>query len=297
MTDKGTCPKHGEFILTEGCRDCLQVERGRWKAESLAAAAQAAGAEVTVAKASFRVEPQAGLAEEMAQCSHGFFVVNMCPECIAEEAEPAVALRPGEDLETHGYFEESMKLLEYAEKRVIATIEDSKAATDDLSIISKLKKLMDAKRKALLEPLEAQKVTIRDTYTYLMTPILEADKITRAKMIAFDAEQRRIRQEQEEINRLREEAAQKQKELTGETTEVETVEVSPEAPKRVSTELGSAGMTDHWKWEVIDFNLVPDEYKMIDGPQLTAISKSHHDKKLVAGVRFYNEPIIAVRAR
>ncbi|MBA7684472.1 hypothetical protein ES703_92868 [subsurface metagenome] len=86
--------------------------------------------------------------------------------------------------------------------------------------------------------------------------------------------------------------------LKGELTEsVNLVEVAPEAPKSVSTDMGTSGMTDSWKYEVFDFALLPDEYKVPDTAMLNSIAKKHHDQKQVPGVRFFNEPFITVRAR
>lgn len=218
---------------------------------------------------------------------------------MAENEEgTALALRPGEDIVARDYYAEALKLQEYAAKRTIATVDDMKLATDDLSVIARLKKLMEEKRKEYLEPLKAQTEAIRDTYNTLMAPVLDADKITRDKMLAYDAEQRRIRQEQEEINRKRQEAAEAEMRLKGELSEsVNLVEVAPEPAKSVSTDLGTTGMVDHWKYEVFDFALLPDEYKVVDSSMLTAVAKKHHDQKPVPGVRFYNEPFIAVRAK
>ena len=216
------------------------------------------------------------------------------------EKATALANAPGADIQVIDYYNQALGLQKYAESRVIATVEDIKGATDDLSIISKLKKAMDGKRKEYLDPLKAQAEAIRSTYDYLMLPIIEADKITRGKMLAFDAEQKRIRQEQEEINRLRIEAAEKEAALTGagELTEpVDLIEVSPEAPKRVSTEMGTVGQRGNWKWEVVDFSLVPDEYKMINAGVLTPVVKASKGKITIPGIRIYNEPIIAVNAR
>lgn len=215
-----------------------------------------------------------------------------------EVVETILAKHPGSDLEVIGHFGEALRVLEHAEARTIATIEDVKLVNDDLAIISKLKKVMDNKRKSLLDPLKLQADAIRETYTFLMTPVLEAGKIYREKMLAYNAEQDRIRLEQEDINRKRVEAAEQEMWLKGEITEsVGLVEVASEASKKVSTELGSSGQRDNWKWEVTDFPLLPDEYKVVDGSMLTAIAKKHHDQKQVPGVRFYNEPIITVRAR
>ncbi len=267
---EGTCPKHKvKFTLIEGCPQCLAERR------------------------------QAGIRPEQDEMENGLNQEGLTLVGAEEPAvETAIALRPGADIEVMGYYDEAQGFLKYAEERVIATVEDSKAATDDLAQISKLKKVMENKRKSLLDPLKLQSEAIRSTYEYLMLPILEADKITRSKMLAYDAEQRRIRAEQDEINRLRIEAAQKEMDLKGELTEsVDLVEVAPEPAKSISTDLGSAGTTDHWKYEIVDPLAVPREYLMVDTAMLSAIAKRHHDQKQVAGVRFYNEPIISVRAR
>lgn len=213
--------------------------------------------------------------------------------------ETALALRPGEDVEARGYFKEALELRKYAEARVITTVEGVKLATDDLSIIAKLKKVMENKRKAILDPLRLQADAIRETYSSLMDPVFRADRITREKILAFNQEQERIRLQQEDINRKRLEAAQQEAALNnGEITEsVNLVEVTEAPAKSVSTEMGTSGQRDNWKWEVVDPLLVPREYMMIDTAMLSAIAKKHHDQKQIPGIRFYNEPIITVRAR
>ncbi|MBA7645680.1 hypothetical protein ES703_53438 [subsurface metagenome] len=268
MEDKGTCQKHKrEFILRDGCPQCIAERR---------AAAQEA-------------EATGHIPED----------TNVLPMDAEPAAETALALAPGADVEAMSYYDEAQKALKYAEARVIATVEDVKVATDDLSIISKLKKVMENKRKSLLDPLKLQSEAIRETYSTLMDPIFRADKITRDKILAFNQEQDRIRREQEEVNRLRMEAAQKEAALKGgELTEpVNLVKVTPEPAKKVSTDMGTTGMVDHWKYEIVDPLAVPREYLVIDTAMLTAIAKKHHDQKQIPGVRFYNEPIIAVRAR
>jgi len=262
MPDKGNC-KHGEFILTEGCPQCIAARR------------------------------EAGIMPEQDEMEDG-----LNNEGLTMVGTSLLTLRPGEDVEVRSHYTEALRLLEYAESRVIATVEDTKIANNDLAVISKLKKAMEAKRKEYLQPLKGQTEAIRDTYNYLMAPVLEADKITRDKMLAFNKEQERIRREQEEINRKRLEAAEAEMRLNGELTEsVNLVEVTPEPAKRVSTEMGTSGQRDNWQCEVVDINALPREYMMPDLVLLNAIAKKYHDKKEVVGVRFYNKPIISVRAR
>ena len=261
MTEKGTCQKHGEFTLTEGCPQCLAEKRGESAPEAV------------------KAEP-------------------LFPSILPSDQTAIIKVKPEVDVEVKSFYEEALKLEQYAIVRVIATAEDLKPATDDLSIIAGVKKAMEEKRKEYVKPLQNHVQEINDAFKTLMRPIEEADRITRVKMLDFTKEQERIRLEQEEINRKRREAAEAEMELNGELSEpVNLVEVVPAAPKRVSTDMGSTGMVDHWKWEVVDFALLPDEYKVVDGSMLTAVAKKHHDQKPVPGVRFYNEPIIAVRAR
>ena len=191
--------------------------------------------------------------------------------------------------------QEAERLLVFAEARVIKTDEDTKGATDDLSIISNAKRALESKRKEYIQPLNEQVKLINDTFKLVSEPLDKADKLNRNKVLAFRAEQEKKRQEQEEINRLRLEAAQKEMELKGELTEsVNLVEVVPEPAKRVHSGMGIVGMRDSWHYEVIDFAAVPDEYKVIDHTMLNSIAKKHHDQKQIPGVRFYNEPILTV---
>lgn len=284
---KGRC-KHGEFIIRDGCPQCIAERQGREgnTEESIAEAVKAAQHPPDVPPGLREMEE--GLRSEGLTLSGA----------TEPGSETALVLRPGEDMEAHGYYADGVRLLEYAQCRVIKTLEDNKSANDDLSMIAKLKKVMENKRKSLLDPLKLQSDAIRETYNYLMAPVLEAEKITREKMLAYDAEQRHIRQEQEEINRKRQEAAEQEMKLRGELSEsVNLVEVAPEPAKRVSTDMGTTGMVDHWKYEVVDFALLPDEYKVVDGSLLTAVARKHHDQKQIPGVRFFNEPYIATRAR
>lgn len=207
-------------------------------------------------------------------------------------------INPEQDIEVQSFYSQALKLKEYAEQRVITTVDKLKPATEDLSIIAKVKKGLEEKRKEYLRPFKDHIEEINEAFKRLMEPILIADKITREKMLDFTREQERKRQEQEAINREKQELAEREAALNGKKVEpVELIEVTPETPTTTKTDMGATGQTDHWKYEVVDFAKVPDAYKMIDNAQLNAIAKRHHGQKEVSGVRFFNEPYIAVRAR
>ncbi len=291
-TTKGTC-RHGEFILTEGCPLCTAEYA---QANSPANIAK----RVAETKDRHRFSAPEPLSDEARR-----ILTGGRDKMIADATSPSapettlVKVNPEQDSQVLLFLAESNKLLDYAEARVIARVEDLTLATNDLSIIAKIKKAMEEKRKDYLKPLQDHVKAVNETFKTLMTPIEDADRITRDKIRAFQIEQTRIRQEQEEINRLRLEASQKEAVLhNGEITEpVNLVEVSASPPKRVSTDMGSIGQRDNWKWELVDFALVPDTYKMINAGVLTPIVKASKGKVPIPGIRQYNEPILAVNTK
>jgi len=268
MADKGHC-KHGEFNLNEGCPQCMEERR-------------AAGIKPG------QDEMEDGLNQE------GLTLVS------AEEpvAETALANAPGANNEVISYYKEALKLQARAEAKVIATPDDIKAATEDLSDISRLKKAMEEKKREYLDPLKIQAEAIRETYSTLMDPILAADKITRDKILAYRQEQEDRRREQERINAVKLQTAEDERRLSGKPSEpVELIEVSPTVPTHVSTDLGATGQRANWKWEVTDFSLVPDDYKLINPGVLTRVVKASKGKVTIPGIRIFNEPIITVTTR
>lgn len=207
-----------------------------------------------------------------------------------------IKVKPDLDAEVKTIYIEALKLQEYAESRVIATAEDLKPATDDLSIIAKVKKALEEKRREYLKPLQDHVKEINEVFKTLTYPIEEANRVTRSKILAFQAEQDRIRREQEEINRKRQEAAEAEMRLTGELSEsVNLVEVSPEAPKKISTEMGTVGQRMIRKYRVINFAELPDQYKIENSALLNKVVKA--GIPTIPGVEIYEEPILTVNAR
>jgi len=223
---------------------------------------------------------------------------GICKEHVESAPTAIVRVKPEQDIEVQSFYDQALKLKEYAEQRAITIAEDLKPATDDLSIIARVKKALEAKRKEFVTPLQEHVKEVNEAFKRLMEPIEIADKTTRDKILAFQQEQARLRREQEEINRQKAELAAREAALNGREVEpVELVEVTPEAPKRVETDMGAVGQRDNWKWEVVDFALVPDSYKMINSGVLTPVVKASKGKIEIPGVRIFNEPIIAVSAR
>ncbi len=284
------CKKHKvTFRLSEGCPLCIEERRAEVNSpENIAKRIEAVNESGSAGDvpASFSV---GGTADSNAR--------RTGEEEVRTEPETAVALRPFEDYEAHDCFLESERVLELAKSRVVTTLEESKLANDDLALISKLTKLMDGKQKALLAPHKVETDAIRGTYKYLMAPIIEANSITKSKMLAFDTKQRQIQQEQERINQQRLAAARAEMDLKGELSEsVNLVEVK-KAPERVKTELGTSFKTDRWKYRIVNLDLVPREWMIPAHDMLSSRATKNHDTMPVPGIEFYNDPYYKVRTK
>lgn len=185
--------------------------------------------------------------------------------------------------------------VDYAEKRIVANADDVKEATKDLGLIAQLKKGLEAERISYTGPLGALTSQINAFFKTLSDPIGQADTITRQKVLAYNAEVERKRQAAQRIEDEKLRLAQEEMELSGETTvNLAPVEAPAPTPRLVSTAYGTSGKTQVWKYEVVDFSKVPDEYKTIDNSMVNAVAKKHHDTKPIPGIRFYAEESLRV---
>lgn len=182
---------------------------------------------------------------------------------------------------------------------VIASIDDMKLATEDLSIISRLKKALKEARLNWTAPIKEQLESVDTPFKTMLDDIDRAEKTLKGLMLAYQQEIEKKRRAAEELDRQAQELARKQAEMNGGEFTVDTTPVlrPDEAPKKVHTELGGTGTRDNWKYEITDVGLLPREYMVPDTAMLNMIAKKHHDAKPIPGVRFYNKPIIATYTR
>jgi len=212
------------------------------------------------------------------------------------ETTAIVRIKPDLDEVVKALWREASSLQQYAESRIIADVEDIKVATNDLSLIAKLKKAIEEKRKEYVGPINEHLKSINDAFKLFTEPLNSADSITRQKILDYRKEQERIRLEQERINELRLEAAQKEAALhSGEITEsVNLIKVMPEAPKHVYTDMGTSTTMKVWRFEIIDFSLLADQYKL---PDMVKIRKVITAGATIAGVRAWQEESLRVTTK
>ncbi len=273
---RGHC-KHGEFSLVDGCEKCI----------------------VELAE----VNSPANIAKRIREADHdvggGFSDADKIKiQVELNQSTAIVKVNPEQDSQVLYFLTESNKLRDYAESRVITKVEDLTPATNDLSLIAKIKKSMEEKKKEYLKPLQDYVKAVNETFKTLMAPIEDADRITRQKILVFKSEQERKAKEVEEINRLRMEAAKKEMELKGELTEpVSLVEAPPPPPAHVRTESGTLGTAKIWKFEVTDFTLLPNEYKLADEVKIGKVVRATKGSIAIPGVKIWPEDILKINAK
>lgn len=207
-----------------------------------------------------------------------------------------INVRPDTDSRIAALYEEGVRLELYARERIIESIEDVKAATDDLSIIAKLKKALEEKRKEYIGPINEHLKTVNGVFKSFVEPLSQADSITREKVLAYRAQQESIRVEQERINQLRMQAAEAEMKLKGELSEpLGLVEVAPNAATRYQTDSGTLGTAKIKKWEVTDITLVPIEYLVVDTVKIGKVVRAGIPG--IPGIRIWEEDSLRITAR
>lgn len=207
-----------------------------------------------------------------------------------------IAINPDQDTVVQELYRQGCELRDYALARTITCLEEAKVATDDLAVIANNKKDIEECKKRYVGPIRQHLDDVNQAFKDLTAPLLEADVTNKLKVKLFHEEQERRRSEAEDINRQKVELAQKEAalndgEITIDTTPVEV----PLAPAITHSGLGSAGMAKIWKFEVVDFSLVPDEYKMVDATKLGKVVRA--GLRIIPGIRIFEESTVRVTPR
>jgi hypothetical protein len=167
-------------------------------------------------------------------------------------------------------YNEAVGLLNHANSLVISTLDDVQRATNDLSLTTNCKKRME--------------------------PIEQADTIPRQTVLAHQKEQARIAAEQERINTLKMEAAKAEAALNnGEIKEEINLVPITAVPEKVNADIGSLGTMKIKKYRIINFAILPDQYKIENVVLLNKVVKAGIPS--IPGVEIYEEETLRVNAR
>ena len=281
---KGNC-EHGEFDLTRGCPECIEKQREINSEDGIAEAVEAIQ------------RPEINMANKKGTILDEF--ANWPEEArLPIKQRALVRVNPEIDEKVVALYNEGVKLLEYAKAREIKTNEDLPAPTNDLSIIAKTKKAIEAIRKEYINPIRQHLDQVNAVFKEFTAPLLEADQLNRSKMTEYRTEVARKIAEAKAIEQDKLDLAKREEALTGEhTVDLTPVEAPPEAQAKVHTDMGSAGVTVIGKWELVDITQVPPEYMMLDTVKVGKVVRASKGSIIIPGIWVYKGESIRVTTR
>jgi hypothetical protein len=187
-------------------------------------------------------------------------------------------------------------------------------ASEVLTRVSKAVKLIDSKRKDATAPYRNSTKVIDAEFKELASPLEGVEERLKREIGRFEGERRRQeeeaqRQHEKEV-RDAQERARKQREdeeraaaeaaSAGEPAPAPEPPPTPPAPpppprEKVTrhTGAGSVGTRTVWKHEVVDFEQLPDDYKVANDAALTKAVRE--GERSIPGVRIYPDEVVAVR--
>lgn len=178
-----------------------------------------------------------------------------------------------------------------------------------LKEIKSTQKKLDELRKSWTKPLDESKKGIMNFFRPMMEILSSSESSVKSKILIFRQEQQRIRAEKEA--RLREQARKEQEKLERaaerkaqrleENGKLEAAEEIRETVPEVSmpvleNEIPKAkgiSTRDVWKFQIVNSDKVPDEYKMVDEKKVGAVVRATKGAIKIPGVKIWKEQTLA----
>lgn len=192
----------------------------------------------------------------------------------------------------------------------IKELAEYKGAADNLKVIKGRAKEIEALRKALTAPLDDQKKRIMDFFKPIGEALSKGEFTIKRALIAYDEQQERERlaeqrRREAELKAAQDKLAEQQFEaaMSGDVraaekaqTELSNLSGLRVAVPEVVQKVNGVGHTATYRAEVIDFALLPNEYKIPDQQALDRLARNTKGRAQVPGVVFHEIKGISARA-
>lgn len=197
---------------------------------------------------------------------------------------------------------------------VISNQEQYENANVILKEIKTRWKELDEERKSITKPMDDAKKRIMDLFKKPLDLLESAENKIKKLMIGYTQEQERIaREEQERLQKEADKIAEEERkkleakkaraEASGKTEKAEELAMQietiiPAQAPVVTANIGKvSGVSykDKWSAEVVDFNLLPNEYKIANQQALDKVAQATKGGITIPGVKFKSEKILASR--
>lgn len=205
---------------------------------------------------------------------------------------------------------EAITLEQSAKSIQILTENDYRSAADFLvKCRQTLKKIDEFCQPSINAAHSAHKLAIKQKND-LSEPIVKAERIITPKINNYRAEQERLRRAEEE--RLRKEAQRIADEeklalaiqmeesgdiLASEVVMETPVYVAPTVVKSAVPKVNGISDREYWSFKIINEDLIPREYKVIDEKKIAAVVRALKDKTPIPGIQVFSTKELAVRSK
>lgn len=183
--------------------------------------------------------------------------------------------------------QQATKALSAAEAITIKTSQDAEGATDMLSKIKTVGKMIKERKEAITKPLMEALNSARDLFKPIEQNHAEAERIIKRKMLDWqDAEDKRIAKETEKVTTKMEEGK-----ITTEKA-VAKIEQIGEVKTTVTGKVGQMSTREVPKYRIVSEELVPREFCT---PDMAKIKKALDAGIAVPGAEKHYEKVISAR--
>lgn len=163
-------------------------------------------------------------------------------------------------------------------------------------IQNKIKEL-ETEKKKITDPIEQSKKAVIELFRKPLEVLTSAKNLINSQGLMFCEKQERIRLEAEQKLRLESEAKQRKideqiakKQAEGKSTEKleqKKAEIITPVLQSNVTKVSGTYIKETHKARVIDFKLLPDEYKIVNQMLIDGIAKTTDGKAIIPGVEMY----------
>lgn len=194
--------------------------------------------------------------------------------------------------------QQSTKALAAANELTIKTAEDMTAATDHLSKMKQVGKMIKERKEQITKPLQEALNSARDLFKPIEANLAEAERVVKSKMVTYQTDL----EKEAETERLRL-AKRVEKGTMRPETAVKKMEQIQDAPKSVQGASGAMAFRNVKKVRFADLSTITPEgiLELARGGYLvwneTAARRDALSGRAIAGVEVYEEKVVASSSR
>jgi len=179
-------------------------------------------------------------------------------------------------------------VIEKAESYAVNTIADVDNASSFLKEIKDMEKIVEDKRLTFTKPLNESLKNINDTFKKMKEPLEQARDLLTKKILTWKRiEAERVAAEQAAYRKIQEAEAELRRLQDKPEIIEEPITIAP-----VVNKIGNMQTIKRWKYEVINFEEVPDVFKVIDAVRVNETIRS--GVREIPGVRIYQEESLSI---